>query len=74
MKDDWPSIPPELVEYLEAAYPPRCMYPGESIEEHLRYAGKVDLVIAISVNCRRAASPAEEDLDSVAERLAQDYG
>lgn len=40
----WPDIDRELVERLEAAFPPRC-YDGRSkLEAHLMYAGKVELV------------------------------
>lgn len=72
MKDDWPPVPQELVEYLEAAFPPRCMQAGEGLEDHLRYAGKVELVSALRAHTATVASPVEEDLDSVAERLAQE--
>ena len=42
-----PDIPLEVVEWLEEQYPPQCIRKGEELEEHLRYAGKVDLVIAL---------------------------
>lgn len=34
----------DLVEDLETQYPPRCLEPRESVEDHHRYAGKVELV------------------------------
>lgn len=33
-----------MVAALEMLYPPRCMARLESIEDHLRYAGKAELV------------------------------
>lgn len=33
-----------LIEELEELYPARCMKTDESLEDHLRYAGKVDVV------------------------------
>lgn len=41
---DWPPVPTDLVDYLEHAFPPRCKDLNESLEEHARYAGTVDLV------------------------------
>ncbi|MCW2317129.1 hypothetical protein M2322_002683 [Rhodoblastus acidophilus] len=41
-----PPITPELVAWLLTAFPPRC-YEGprsETLEDHLKYAGKVELV------------------------------
>jgi hypothetical protein len=40
-------IPDRVIDYYAAAYPPRCIRPGETLEDHLRYAGKVDLVEAM---------------------------
>lgn len=40
----WPEVPEDLVEFLEAIYPPKCMDRVTSVEEHLRYAGAVELV------------------------------
>lgn len=34
----------DLLEDFERQYPPRCLAKGETVEEHLRYAGKVELV------------------------------
>lgn len=33
-----------LLKKLEAEYPARCMQIGETIEQHMFYAGKVDLI------------------------------
>ena len=34
----------ELIERLAAEYPPRCIQVGETLESHIRYAGKAELV------------------------------
>ena len=39
-----PQLSEDLIEDLEEHYPPRCIEQGESIEDHLRYAGMVELV------------------------------
>lgn len=39
-----PNTVPELLDDLEASYPPVCKKADESLEEHSRYAGKVELV------------------------------
>ena len=41
-----PEIDLDLLKWLEAAYPPRCYEgnPGESLEQHLKYAGAVGLI------------------------------
>lgn len=44
---EWPDIDGELLAYLEGAYPPRCIQPGERFEDHVRYAGKVELIAAM---------------------------
>lgn len=41
---EWPEVSPRLVKFLEEAYPPRCKSPGESLEEHMLYAGVVRLI------------------------------
>ncbi len=33
-----------LLEDLETHYPPRCKDPSESLEQHLHYAGQVQLI------------------------------
>jgi len=40
-----PRLDRRMVEYLERAFPPRCLEPSrETVEEHLLYAGRVALV------------------------------
>lgn len=34
----------ELIEDLEEAFPPQCKDPNESLEQHARYAGRVELI------------------------------
>jgi hypothetical protein len=41
---DLPVLPAEVIEKLEQMFPPRCLERNETAEEHLRYAGKVELV------------------------------
>jgi hypothetical protein len=41
---DLPVLAAEVVEKLEQMFPPRCLQRNETAEEHLRYAGKVELV------------------------------
>ena len=44
----WPEVPEDLLLHLEAAFPPRCYdHRGESLEDHLVYAGRVGLVEAM---------------------------
>lgn len=38
-----PRVPPDLVDWLKKTFPPSCMTPTETIEDHLRRAGKVEL-------------------------------
>lgn len=39
-----PTTIPDLLDQLEEQYPPRCLKPGEEVEAHIRYAGKVELI------------------------------
>lgn len=39
-----PVLPAEAIEKLEEMFQPRCLQRNETAEEHLRYAGKVELV------------------------------
>lgn len=34
----------DLLDDLNEQYPARCLKPGELVEDHLRYAGKVELI------------------------------
>jgi hypothetical protein len=38
----------DLVDLLTFLYPPRCKEPGETLEEHMLYAGKVQLIQMLS--------------------------
>lgn len=54
-----PLIPKELLRYLQEGHPPRCYTAiGESIEQHLRYAGKVELIATLAAHAQQQA---EED-------------
>jgi len=39
-----PHTAEDLLIELEVAYPPRCKDSQESLEEHARYAGQVELI------------------------------
>jgi hypothetical protein len=39
-----PDLTEQQLAYLEALFPPRCLKPNEMVEDHLRYAGKVELI------------------------------
>lgn len=41
---DLPVLPAEAIDKLEQQFEPRCLQRNETAEEHLRYAGKVELV------------------------------
>ena len=43
---DWPEVPEDLLKHLEAIYPERCYRatPGQTLEDHLQYAGAAGLV------------------------------
>jgi len=41
------QLPPtaiELIDQLDKLFPPRCIQVGEAVDEHVRYAGKCDLI------------------------------
>lgn len=40
----YPRLTADQIEQLEVKFPPRCLHKGESVEDHLRYAGKVELI------------------------------
>lgn len=59
----WPHVSPEIVEHLEGLFPPRCLAPGEPVEDHLRYAGAAELVATMRAHHERQGRPAQlEDL------------
>lgn len=39
-----PLLDRDSIEALEALFPPRCLRPNEMVEDHLRYAGAVELI------------------------------
>lgn len=41
---DFPVSATELVDLLDELYPPRCIAPGQPLEEAIRYAGSRDLI------------------------------
>lgn len=44
----YPEVDETLVAHLEALYPPQCYTgDGESLEAHLLYAGKVQLIVEL---------------------------
>lgn len=61
----WPDIPQDLLERIEATYPPRCYDGREALEEHLQYAG----VSAFAVYLRQLYEEQQEEQDD--ERAAQ---
>ena len=42
-----PDLTEPLLAWLEAHYPARCLGPRETVEDHLRYAGKVELIATL---------------------------
>lgn len=44
-----PESVEELLEDLETHYPPRCKDPLETLEQHLNYAGQVQLVADLRI-------------------------
>ena len=45
----------QLIDTLEVSYPPRCIAKDETLEEHLRYAGAVDLVETLRLILNRSS-------------------
>ncbi len=39
----------ELLASLEATHPPRCLARDQTVEDHLRYAGKVELIASMRI-------------------------
>lgn len=39
-----PNSVVELIEELEEMFPPACKDPNETLEQHARYAGRVELI------------------------------
>lgn len=62
-----PDIPAPLLKWLEENFPPRCYEGQGSLEEHLLYAGKVQLVTYL----REAFGEQQEDDQILADALAE---
>jgi hypothetical protein len=45
--EDLPVLTREDLTRLQAQFPPRCLGIRETVEDHLRYAGKVELIEAL---------------------------
>lgn len=52
----WPTFTDAQVSFLEKLYPARVMGMYESLEAHVRYAGKVDLIEELRANVPSFAS------------------
>ncbi|MBK3400432.1 hypothetical protein [Methylobacterium ajmalii] len=64
----WPDIPEDLVDFLDATFPPRCyQFGAEALEEHLLYAGSVALVQVLRGVFERQAKEAEDDAEDGSE-------
>ena len=57
----WPTFTETQVAFLEEMYPARCLATNESVEDHLRYAGKVELIARMRESIS-VASPTNEPL------------
>lgn len=68
-----PYVTESLVEALEALFPPRCLKVGESVEQHLRYAGKVELIALLRANCLASPKALElnEDDDALIDEMVE---
>lgn len=74
-KLELPLLDDAQLRKLEAAFPPRCLQPNETVEAHLRYASNVSLVEALRHRYAEHQSRtvedsdlADDDLPSTAER------
>lgn len=56
----WPTFTPEQVEWLEKVWPPRVIKRGETIEDHLRYAGAADVVSLIRMRVADGSGATDE--------------
>jgi hypothetical protein len=61
-----PLYAEDLVEELEAAYPPACKQEQESLEAHARYAGMVELVQNLR---RRITWASDTDASNLATKI-----
>lgn len=63
-----PILEERQLQVLENLYPPACLGRSDTVEEHLRYAGKVELVASLRAAAERATE--SEDNLSNAERAS----
>lgn len=76
--DPWPNFTDAQVEFLESRFPARCLAQHESVEDHLRYAGKVDLIAQLrdhvigSPSSLALTDEEEEALDDMSVAIALD--
>jgi hypothetical protein len=54
-----------LIEDLEAEFPPRCKQPGESLEDHMVYAGRVALTQDLRARYEAGMKKAKKGLPTV---------
>ena len=52
--DELPLYASELVEELNNLFPPRCITPGQTLEDAHRYAGKRELVEMLAAVAARS--------------------
>lgn len=57
----WPDIEEDLIIRLESEYPPRCYdHRTESLEDHIKYSGMVELVAILKDIHERQQKPDAE--------------
>lgn len=70
----WPAFTDTQVAALEKMFPARCIETNETIEAHLRYAGKVDLIAQLREHVPGNSPPSlvltEEEEDALDEEAA----
>ncbi len=68
--EPWPNFTDVQVSFLEKMYPPRCIGREEQIEDHIRYAAKVELIAQLRQHV--FGNPAELVLDEFEEDALDD--
>jgi hypothetical protein len=69
----YPRLTAEQVAVLEELFPARCYQPGiETLEDHLKYSGKVELIAALKANSIDGTVPGAELSPEEAEALIDD--
>lgn len=61
--DRWPTIPENLLVFLEDLFVPRCMTPGEELAAHMVFAGKVELVELLRAQYDLQSIISEDDIE-----------